>query len=175
MPQRLIGFLLRERTFVLIATAILALAGLIAWQRLPIDAFPDATNVQVMVLTNASGLAPVDVEQQITFPIELAMQGLPGVREVRSLSKSGLSQVVVIFEDDVDTYFSRQIVFFQSLRHQAVIMNSLASADDLSVTFRGQNVDAESQLRIFRVRLHVKCFRCGRISMDHQRPVINFR
>ena len=111
MPQRLIGFLLRERTFVLIATAILALAGLIAWQRLPIDAFPDATNVQVMVLTNASGLAPVDVEQQITFPIELAMQGLPGVREVRSLSKSGLSQVVVIFEDDVDTYFSRQIVF----------------------------------------------------------------
>jgi cobalt-zinc-cadmium resistance protein CzcA len=111
MSQRLIGFLLRERTFVLIATAILALAGLIAWQRLPIDAFPDATNVQVMILTNASGLAPVDVEQQITFPIELAMQGLPGVREVRSLSKSGLSQVVVIFEDDVDTYFSRQIVF----------------------------------------------------------------
>jgi cobalt-zinc-cadmium resistance protein CzcA len=111
MSQRLIGFILRERTFVLIATAILAVAGLIAWQRLPIDAFPDATNVQVMILTEAPGLAPVDVEQQITFPIELAMQGLPGVRQVRSLSKSGLSQVVVIFEDDVETYFSRQIVF----------------------------------------------------------------
>lgn len=111
MSQHLIGLILRERTFVLIATAVLALAGLFAWQRLPIDAFPDATNVQVMILTDASGLAPVDVEQQITFPIEVAMHGLPGVREVRSLSKSGLSQVVVIFEDDVDTYFSRQIVF----------------------------------------------------------------
>jgi cobalt-zinc-cadmium resistance protein CzcA len=111
MFEPLIHFILSQRTLVLIAAVLLVIVGIVAWQRLPIDAFPDATNVQVMILTEAPGLAPVDVEQRITFPIELAMQGLPDVREVRSLSKSGLSQVVVIFEDWVDTYFSRQLVF----------------------------------------------------------------
>lgn len=111
MLDSVIRFILSQRVLVLIATVILIVGGIFAWQRLAIDAFPDATNVQVMILTEAPGLAPVDVEQQITFPIELAMQGLPDVRQVRSLSKSGLSQVVVIFEDGVDTYFSRQLVF----------------------------------------------------------------
>jgi cobalt-zinc-cadmium resistance protein CzcA len=102
---------LSQRTLVLIATGILIIGGIVAWQRLPIDAFPDVTNVQVMILTEAPGLSPVDVEQQVTFPVELAMQGLPDVRNVRSLSKSALSQVVVIFEDHVDIYFARQLVF----------------------------------------------------------------
>ena len=85
--------------------------GVAAWKRLPIDAFPDVTNVQVMILTEAPGLAPLDVERRSPSPSRSAMDGLPGVRQVRSLSKAGLSQVVVVFEDDVDTYFARQLVF----------------------------------------------------------------
>ena len=83
----------------------------LAWKTLPIDAFPDVTNVQVMILTDAPGLASVDVEQQVTVPVELAMQGLPGVRQVRSMSKAGFSQVIIVLEDDVDIYFARQLVF----------------------------------------------------------------
>ena len=111
MLDRMIDFVLGQRLLIIVATVVLVVAGAFAWRHLPIDAFPDATNVQVMILTDAPGFAPVDVEQQITFPIELAMQGLPDVRQVRSLSKSTLSQVVVIFEDHVDIYFARQLVF----------------------------------------------------------------
>jgi len=92
-------------------TLAVCLAGALAWLRLPIDAFPDVTNQQVMILTEVEGLGPLDVEQQVTFPIEWVMGGLPDVRMVRSLSKTGLSQVVVVFDDAVDTYFARQLVF----------------------------------------------------------------
>ena len=102
---------MHQRLPVLVGTLVLIVGGVFAWKTLPIDAFPDVTNVQVMVLTEAPGLAPVDVEQQITFPVELAMQGLPDVRQIRSLSKAALSQVIVVFEDHVDTYFARQLVF----------------------------------------------------------------
>ena len=111
MLDRLIHFVLHQRLLVIIATIVLILGGILAWNLLPIDAFPDVSNVQVMILTEAPGLAPVDVEQQITFPIELAMQGLPDVSHIRSLSKAVLSQVIVVFEDHVDTYFARQLVF----------------------------------------------------------------
>ncbi len=107
----LLEFLLRRRMLLGIGTIILVVAGAISWMRLPIDAFPDVTNQQVMILTEAEGLGPLDVEQQLTFPVEWVMGGLPNVKMVRSLSKTGLSQVVVIFEDDVDTYFARQLVF----------------------------------------------------------------
>lgn len=92
-------------------TLVLIIAGVLSWNRLPVDAFPDVTNQQVMILTEAEGLGPLDVEQQVTFPIEWVMGGLPDVTGVRSLSKTGLSQVVVVFEDSVDTYFARQLVF----------------------------------------------------------------
>ena len=103
--------LLRRRAAIGMGVLILGLVGALSWSRLPIDAFPDVTNQQIMVLTEAEGLGPLDVEQQITFPIEWVMGGLPDVKGVRSLSKTGLSQVVIIFEDHVDTYFARQIVF----------------------------------------------------------------
>ena len=106
-----IGFLLRRRILVLSLTGILAVGGMIAWTRLPIDAFPDVTNVQVMILAEAPGFSAVDVEQQVTYPIEQQMGGVPKVTQVRSLSKSGFSQVVVVFQDDVDIYFARQQVF----------------------------------------------------------------
>ena len=106
-----ITFLLRQRWFVIAATLLLCVAGWIGWTRLPIDAFPDVTNVQVMVLTEAPGLSAADVEQQVTYPIEQQMGGVPRVTQVRSLSKAGLSQVIVVFEDDTDIYFARQQVF----------------------------------------------------------------
>ena len=106
-----VAFLLRQRWFVVAATLLLCIAGAVAWTRLPIDAFPDVTNVQVMVLTEAAGLSAADVEQQVTYPIEQQMGGVPRVTQVRSLSKPGLSQVIVVFEDDTDIYFARQQVF----------------------------------------------------------------
>jgi len=111
MLDKIIRFILTHRLLVIIGTVVLMALGLYAWKVLPIDAFPDVTNVQVMILTEAPGLAPVDVEQQITFPLELAMQGLPDVRQVRSLSKAAFSLVVIVFEDQVDTYFARQLIF----------------------------------------------------------------
>jgi cobalt-zinc-cadmium resistance protein CzcA len=95
---------------VLGCAALLVVAGAAAWRALPMDAFPDVTNTQVMILTKAPGLAAVDVEQRVSYPIEQQMQGLPGVVQVRSLSRPELSQVVIIFEDGVDTYWTRQVV-----------------------------------------------------------------
>ena len=106
-----IQWVLGNRFLVLIVTAALAIGGGVAWTRLPIDAFPDVTNIQVMVLAKAPGLAAVDVESRVSFPIEQHLRGLPRVKQVRSLSKAELSQVVVVFEDGVDTYWTRQIVF----------------------------------------------------------------
>jgi cobalt-zinc-cadmium resistance protein CzcA len=118
--NQLLKFILTQRLLVVMVFAVLTVAGILAWQALPVDAFPDVTNVQVMVLADAPGLASVDVEQRVTFPVELAMQGLPRVRQVRSMSKAGLSQVIIVFEDDVDIYFARQLVFerLQAAREQ---------------------------------------------------------
>jgi cobalt-zinc-cadmium resistance protein CzcA len=109
--MKAITFLLKNRLVVLLATAILVAAGVFAWLHLPIDAFPDVTNTQVMILSKAPGLAAVDVEQRVSYPIEQVMRGLPRVTQVRSLSKAGLSQVVIVFEDGADTYWTRQVVF----------------------------------------------------------------
>lgn len=109
--MRLLEWLLKKRAVVLAVAAALAVAGVVAWRHLPIDAFPDVTNTQVMVLTKAPGLAAIDVEQRVSFPIEQEMRGLPRVLRVRSLSKAELSQVVVVFEDGADTYWTRQVVF----------------------------------------------------------------
>jgi len=109
--HKIIELILRSRFLILAMTFLVIVAGVMAWLRLPIDAFPDVSNIQVMVLTEAPGLSAVDVEQQITFPIEQQMGGIPKVNQVRSLSKSGLSQVIVVFDDDTDTYFARQQVF----------------------------------------------------------------
>ncbi len=102
--------LLSRRVAVAVLAVVVIVAGYLAWEGLPIDAFPDVTNVQVMVLARAQGMSTTEVERLITYPIEVAMGGVPRVRQVRSLTRSGLSQVVVIFEDDVDIYFARQQV-----------------------------------------------------------------
>ncbi len=111
MIDKILQFALKQRLLVLIATVILIGAGIWAMKKLPVDAFPDVTNVQVQILTVAGGMAPTEVEKLITFPIETSMGGLPRLHEVRSLSKIGLSVITVVFEDGVDTYFARQQVF----------------------------------------------------------------
>ncbi len=110
MLDKLIDFSIRNRWAVVAATVAMAVVGIYSFQRLPIDAVPDITNVQVQVNTETPGMSPTEVEQQVTSRIELAMGGIPGVDHMRSLSRYGLSQITVVFHDDVDIYFARQLV-----------------------------------------------------------------
>src|SRR3990172_383142 len=110
MLRRIVDFSLENRPLVLIAAVLMILGGSYALTQLPIDVQPDITNVQVQVLTRAPALGPVEMEQFITYPIEAAMNGLPRLREIRSISRYGLSAVTVVFEDGVDVYFARQLV-----------------------------------------------------------------
>jgi cobalt-zinc-cadmium resistance protein CzcA len=110
MFEKIIRFSIDQRWLVLLMTLGMAALGVYSYQRLPIDAVPDITNVQVQINTEAPGYSPLEAEQRITFPIETAMAGLPGLEQTRSLSRYGLSQVTVIFEDGTDIYFARQLV-----------------------------------------------------------------
>ena len=110
MLKAIIAFALRNRVLVLALTGLLIGVGIWSALRLPIDAVPDVTNVQVQINTNAPALSPIEVERQITLPVELAMFGLPDLEEIRSISKFGLSQVTVVFKDGTDIYFARQQV-----------------------------------------------------------------
>ncbi|MET3054312.1 CusA/CzcA family heavy metal efflux RND transporter [Pseudomonas alkylphenolica] len=110
MFERLIQFAIEQRLMVLLAVLLMAGLGVASYQKLPIDAVPDITNVQVQINTQAAGFSPLETEQRITFAIETAMAGLPGLEQTRSLSRSGLSQVTVIFEEGTDLFFARQLV-----------------------------------------------------------------
>ena len=108
MLSAIIAWSVRRRIAVLVAAAILAIAGIASIWRLPLDAFPDTTPVQVQVNTSAASLAALEIERQITMPIEQAISGLPGLLEVRSTSRLGLSQVTAVFRDGTDIYLARQ-------------------------------------------------------------------
>ncbi|RMM63292.1 CusA/CzcA family heavy metal efflux RND transporter [Pseudomonas savastanoi] len=110
MFERLIQFAIEQRIVVMLAVLLMAGLGIASYQKLPIDAVPDITNVQVQINTSAPGFSPLETEQRITFAIETNMAGLPGLQQTRSLSCSGLSQVTVIFEDGTDLFFARQLV-----------------------------------------------------------------
>jgi len=110
MFEKIIRFSIDQRWMVLLMTLAMAVLGVYNYQKLPIDAVPDITNVQVQINTAAPGYSPLEVEQRITFPIETVMAGLPGLQQTRSLSRYGLSQVTVIFKDGTDIYFARQLV-----------------------------------------------------------------
>jgi cobalt-zinc-cadmium resistance protein CzcA len=111
MTDNFIAFFYRERLLVVVVAMLITAGGILALSRLNVDAFPDVTPVQVEIGTDAEGLAPQEVEQLITFPVENVMNGIPGVERVQSESKFGLSVVTVYFRDDVDLYFARQQVF----------------------------------------------------------------
>ncbi len=110
MIEKIIDFSLRQRVFVLLGTLVLLLAGIWSATRLPIDAVPDITNTQVQINTEVNGLAPEEIEKLVTYPLEMEMFGIPQMTELRSLSKFGLSQITLVFEDGADIYRARQLV-----------------------------------------------------------------
>ncbi len=110
MFEKLIRFSIAQRVLVMFAAVMLAAVGIYSYLRLPIDAVPDITNVQVQINTYAPGYSPLETEQRITFPVETVMAGLPGLQQTRSLSRYGLSQVTVIFDESTDIFFARQLV-----------------------------------------------------------------
>src|SRR6476619_640060 len=111
MTDNFIAFFYRERLLVAVVSMLIVAGGILALRRLNVDAFPDVTPVQVEIDTEAEGLAPEEIERQITFPIENEMNGISGVTRVESDSKFGLSVVTVYFSDDTDIYFAREQVF----------------------------------------------------------------
>ncbi len=120
MLDRIVHLSIRHRWIVLVLVLLCAGVGVWSFQRLPIDATPDITNVQVQINSEAEGYSPLEAEQRLTYPIETAIAGLPGLEYTRSISRYGLSQVTVIFEDGTDIYFARQLVNerLQSVRSQ---------------------------------------------------------
>jgi len=110
MFERIIRFCIEQRWLVMLAVAGMAAIGVYSYNKLPIDAVVDISNVQVVINTQAPGYSPLETEQRVTYPIETVMAGLPGLEETRSLSRYGLSQVTVIFKDGTDIYFARQLV-----------------------------------------------------------------
>ncbi|WP_197432106.1 efflux RND transporter permease subunit, partial [Blastomonas sp. CCH2-A2] len=110
MLEKIIELSIRQRFAVLAIVAVLCAIGIYNFGRLKIDAVPDITNVQVQINTSAPGFSPLEAEQRITFPVETAIAGLPGLEYTRSVSRYGLSQVTVVFADGTDIYFARQLV-----------------------------------------------------------------
>ena len=111
MVNKIILFAIRQRMFVMLGVVALIIGGIIAANQLPIDAVPDITTNQIQIFSKAPALAPQEIERLVSYPIEIAMQNLPDIEEVRSVSKFGLSVVTVIFKENVGTYFGRQLVF----------------------------------------------------------------
>src|SRR5512136_647295 len=111
MLERLMALSLRNRLIVGLGVLVVVGLGAYAVRTIPIDAFPDVTNIQVEVISTAAGMSPLEIEQFVTYPLENAMRGLPGLVLMRSVTKYGISVVTLVFRDDVDVYFARQMVF----------------------------------------------------------------
>ncbi|HWP08279.1 MAG TPA: efflux RND transporter permease subunit, partial [Polyangiaceae bacterium] len=134
MLENLVETSVRARGAVLAALALLLVIGVWAARTLPIDALPDVSTSQVSVLTQASGMSPVEMERTVTMPIENALNGVPGSVDQRSVSRSGLSAVTVIFRDDVNIWFARQLVLE---RLRGVELPPQASAPELAPVSSG--------------------------------------
>src|SRR5512140_2075590 len=111
MLEKIISYSLRQKGMVVFLSLLIIACGLYSYLKLPIDAFPDVTNIQVEVISHADGLSALEIERNVTYPIEMALRGLPDVEQMRSVTKFGLSIVTIIFKDQVDSYFARQLVF----------------------------------------------------------------
>ncbi|MBI5639001.1 MAG: efflux RND transporter permease subunit [Nitrospirae bacterium] len=111
MLEKLIEYTLKQKGMVIFLSLLIMTIGFYSYLKLPIDAFPDVTNIQVEVISHADGLSAVEIERNVTYPIEMAMRGLPDIEQMRSVTKFGLSIVTIVFKDKVDIYFARQLVF----------------------------------------------------------------
>jgi len=111
MLEKLVTYTIKQKGMVIFLALLIIAFGAYSYLKLPIDAFPDVTNIQVEVVSNANGLSAVEIERNVTYPIEMAMRGLPDIEQMRSVTKFGLSIVTIVFKDNVDIYFARQLVF----------------------------------------------------------------
>lgn len=111
MLEKLIAYTLRQKGMVIFLALLIIVFGVYSYLKLPIDAFPDVTNIQVEVVSHADGLSALEIERNVTYPIEMSMRGLPDIEQLRSVTKFGLSIVTIVFKDNVDIYFARQLVF----------------------------------------------------------------
>ena len=111
MIERAVSFSLKQKALILFIVAIIAVWGVYSFTTIPIDAFPDVSNIQVEIVSTSPGLAPFEIELFVTHPIEMSMRGLPGLVLMRSVTKFGISVVTLVFRDDTDIYFARQLVF----------------------------------------------------------------
>jgi cobalt-zinc-cadmium resistance protein CzcA len=111
MLEKLIAYTLRQKGMVIFLSLLIIVFGVYSYLKLPIDAFPDVTNIQVEVVSHADGLSAIEIERNVTYPIEMSMRGLPDIEQMRSVTKFGLSIVTIVFKDNVDIYFARQLVF----------------------------------------------------------------
>jgi cobalt-zinc-cadmium resistance protein CzcA len=111
MLEKIIGTTLKQKGLVVFISLLIIGFGVYSYLKMPIDAFPDVTNIQVDIASYANGLSAVEIERSVTNPIEMSMRGLPKVKQIRSVTKFGLSLVTVVFDDNVDIYFARQLVF----------------------------------------------------------------
>ncbi|HEY5958296.1 MAG TPA: efflux RND transporter permease subunit, partial [Polyangiaceae bacterium] len=110
MLSSIVSWSIRARRVVIVGLIVLIGLGIQAFRMLPIDAMPDVSTIQVAVLTTAPGLSALEVERTVTMPLEIALNGTPGTEKIRSVSRSGLSNVTVIFKDGSDVWFARQLV-----------------------------------------------------------------
>ena len=121
MLSSLLAFALRQRVLVVVMACILTAGGIYAFRTIAIDAFPDVTTVLVQVVTKVPGMSPAEVERFVTFPMELQLMGAPGLTDIRSFSKVGLSMITVVFKDDIDIYLARQVVLERILEIQELL------------------------------------------------------
>ncbi|MBI4378330.1 MAG: efflux RND transporter permease subunit [Nitrospinae bacterium] len=128
MIDRLIYSALEQKFLIIIAVFILIISGVYAFEKLPIDAFPDVTTIQVQVITKAPGMSPVEVEQLVTFPLEVEFMGLPKKTELRSVTKFGLSVITVVFEDGTDIYWARQTVLERLIQSKGKLPKGVETA-----------------------------------------------
>lgn len=156
MLEAIIAQTLKYKSFVLLGVLILIAFGTYSYINLPIDAFPDVTNVQVEILSSAPGLSALEIERFVTYPIENAMRGLPDVVQMRSITKFGLSVVTIVFKDKVDIYFARQLVFQRLEEATANIPQSVtvsmgpiatAMGEVYQYTLQGPSVPADPDAR----------------------------
>ncbi|NTW70534.1 MAG: efflux RND transporter permease subunit, partial [Chlorobiaceae bacterium] len=111
MLQKIIAYALKKKGAVIVLSLLITGFGIYSYLKLSLDAFPDVTNVQVEIVSHADGLSALEIERNVTYPIEMAMRGLPDIEQMRSVTKFGLSIVTIVFKDNVDIYFARQLVF----------------------------------------------------------------
>jgi cobalt-zinc-cadmium resistance protein CzcA len=111
MLEKIVAHSLKQKGMVIFLSLLIIVFGAYSYLKLPIDAYPDVTNIQVEVISHADGLSAIEIERNVTYPIEMAMRGLPDIEQMRSVTKFGLSIVTIVFKDSVDIYFARQLVF----------------------------------------------------------------